>query len=101
MMAEGEQINPQDLGSDDPISTLNQLNPASAAPAEQSTVPMPDSVPAPTDLKTLQQRHECQLLEQALQQHQGNRTAAAKSLGISRATFYNRLRRCQSDRQTV
>lgn len=104
VMAEGEQINPQDLGSDDPISALDPVTAlqsfsSQASPAtSRSTDPQNDSVPAkpaPTDLKSLQQQHECQLLQEALDRHQGNRTAAAQSLGISRATFYNRLKRCQ------
>lgn len=104
VMAEGEQISPQDLGSDDPISALESLSEPrirtkpepqagrSSAPAEQT---------APTDLKSLQQQHECQLLQEALNRHQGNRTAAAQSLGISRATLYNRLKRCQKNSADV
>ncbi|OOV87056.1 sigma-54 interaction domain-containing protein [Oceanospirillum linum] len=95
VMAEGEQIGPMDLGSEDPISTLNKLSLASAQP-DKAPVSKTETVSA-SDLKTLRQRHECQLLEEALHQHQGNRTAAAKSLGISRATFYNRIRRCRTD----
>lgn len=104
VMAEGEQISPQDLGSDDPISALDPsavlqsfASPATQVVSDASDL-QNDSVtakPAPTDLKSLQQQHECQLLQEALNRHQGNRTAAAQSLGISRATFYNRLKRCQ------
>lgn len=40
---------------------------------------------------TLQETEE-QLMRQALEQHQGNVTAAARALGVSRATLYRRLK---------
>lgn len=49
---------------------------------------LPCASPGASRLQQLQ----AQTLSQALQEHGGNATAAARSLGISRATFYRKLR---------
>lgn len=78
VMAEGNLITPSDLGADEhqPHLTLNHQD-----------------VPA-TSLKQQRLNAERQALEQALEDNSGNRTAAARQLGISRATLYVRLKRC-------
>jgi len=85
VMAEGERITAEDLGASDSLASRVDIG--------ASHILLKPSDPA-TRFKVLRQKHDCTLLEAALQQHQGNRTAAAKSLGISRATFYNRLKKC-------
>ncbi|WP_299201157.1 sigma 54-interacting transcriptional regulator [uncultured Amphritea sp.] len=73
VMAELDAIYPDDLGADDIVQ----------------------STPIGTDnsLAHSRDRAESQMLQQALEQCQHNKTRAAKQLGISRATLYNRIRR--------
>ncbi len=73
VMAEQELIYPDDLGADD---------------IAQSTPFCADN-----HLTQSRDKAELQTLQQALQQCQHNKTRAAKQLGISRATLYNRIRR--------
>ncbi|WP_428036500.1 sigma-54 interaction domain-containing protein [Amphritea sp.] len=73
VMAEQEVIYPDDLGADD---------------IAQSTPFCADN-----HLTQSRDKAELQTLQQALQQCQHNKTRAAKQLGISRATLYNRIRR--------
>jgi transcriptional regulator with PAS, ATPase and Fis domain len=42
------------------------------------------------------EKMEAVLIEQALQQHGGNRTAAAKSLGIDPSTLFRKLKKRSS-----
>ena len=60
-----------------------------ADPSEGSASPLADAVviPVPSTLPDAQQR----LIDAALRRHNGNRSAAAAELGISRRTLYNRL----------
>lgn len=73
VMAELDAIYPDDLGADDLVQ----------------------STPIDTDNSLAQSRDraESHMLQQALEQCQHNKTRAAKQLGISRATLYNRIRR--------
>ena len=72
VMAEGDYIEPEDLGAFDDL----------AEPTTQDC-----------SLKSQRQQTELELIEQAIQQCNGNKTAAAKKLGISRASLYQRLNR--------
>ncbi|BBB27514.1 sigma-54 interaction domain-containing protein [Amphritea japonica] len=73
VMAEQELISTEDLGAEDLISTNETI--------------------AFTDLNQAKNHAEAESLQQALTQSQHNKTKAAKLLGISRATLYNRIKR--------
>ncbi len=72
VMAERDAIYPDDLGAEDLVPSPVQY----------------------ADTTLLQSRHkdELHILQQTLQQCQYNKTRAARQLGISRATLYNRLK---------
>lgn len=72
VMAEADAIYPQDLGAEEVILT---------------------SRPPVDDLAHSRNAAERNALQQALRQCQYNKTKAAKLLGISRATLYNRIKR--------
>ena len=80
VMAEGQQIEPSDLGALDDL------------PSESELSPPPSRTPESLNDHRLQAERIA--LEQALIQSGGNKSAAARNLGISRATFYERLKRC-------
>ncbi|WP_415890184.1 sigma-54 interaction domain-containing protein [Neptuniibacter sp. SY11_33] len=71
VMAEGSSIEAPDLGE-------NEEQPHHRHPL--------------TNLKSYRKEHERSAIEEAIQQCNGNKTAAAKLLGISRASLYQRLR---------
>lgn len=78
VMAEGDQIEPADLGALDDLPT----DVTSQPPAKAES------------LNDQRLNAERIALENALTENGGNKTAAARQLGISRATFYERLKRC-------
>ncbi|MDI3325059.1 sigma 54-interacting transcriptional regulator [Pontibacterium granulatum] len=78
VMAEGDQIEPADLGALDDL------------PTDTTTAP-PVKAESLSDQRLQAERIA---LENALAENGGNKTAAARQLGISRATFYERLKRC-------
>lgn len=73
VMAEGEMICPEDLGAFDDL---------------------PDKSPtsSPSDLKSIKRDTSVRSIQQAIQQCNGNKTEAAKLLGISRASLYQHLK---------
>lgn len=78
VMAEGTVLTPSDLGAD-----------------EERAIALPDTADTPaSSLKQHRLTAERQALEQALEANGGNRSAAARQLGISRATLYVRMKRC-------
>lgn len=79
VMAEGHQIEPKDLGA------LDNL-PAD----ERSQTPSIDSSLSEQRLDT-----DRAALERAITQAGGNKSEAARRLGISRATLYERMKRCK------
>lgn len=70
VMAEGEYIEARDLGSNDATPQTMQVS----------------------GLKRQRKEHDRIAIEEAIQQCDGNKTAAAKLLGISRAGLYQRLK---------
>ena len=68
---------------------LQEIDPLAAVPERPELPEGEESVeiPVPTTLRKAE-RH---LIDEALRRHDGNRTAAANELGISRRTLYTRL----------
>jgi len=101
LMMSGDQIYADDFGIQvsatslptDPLtmSNLPQHTPSQHAPSQQTASAQTNR------LQQQRQQSDFELIQQAIRQHNGNRTAAAKSLGISRATLYNRLKKAQTE----
>lgn len=72
VMAEGEMIHAEDLGAND-------------VPPETSILEQP------TDLKSIKRDTSLRSIQEAIQKCNGNKTEAAKLLGISRANLYQQL----------
>ena len=79
VMAEGEQIEAADLGAQDDLPT-----------------PLPEQSSRPASLKNRQQKASCEAIFEAIDACHGNKTLAAKQLGIGRATLYEQLKKCQN-----
>lgn len=107
VMAEGDQIYANDFGIQVSDTSLTTEVPLPKNPLEQTNTTAKSDNPQQspqqrTDAQTnrLQQQRQqsdFELIQKAIQKHNGNRTAAAKSLGISRATLYNRLKKSQTE----
>ncbi|MFW1677656.1 sigma-54 interaction domain-containing protein [Pontibacter sp. JAM-7] len=78
VLAEGPTISAADLGAFDDLPEIG---------------PAPDA-----SLRTSREQAECRALHNAIRRCQGNKTAAAEMLGISRATLYQRLKSCRPSR---
>jgi DNA-binding NtrC family response regulator len=73
VMAEGEMICPEDLGAFDDLPDKSHIS-------------------TPSDLKSIKRDTSVRSIQQAIQQCNGNKTEAAKVLGISRASLYQHLK---------
>lgn len=71
-----------------PPSAAPSPSPCSAAPPHPSV----SATPQPTTSLTLEEMEE-QMVRQAISQSQGNLSAAAQQLGISRQTLYNKMKK--------
>jgi DNA-binding NtrC family response regulator len=78
VMAEGSAIEPGDLGAYDDLPSIT---------------PLPN---APTELINARRDADRHSIAMALEKAGGNKSKAAKLLGISRATLYERLKKCQA-----
>ncbi|WP_147695320.1 sigma-54-dependent Fis family transcriptional regulator [Vogesella mureinivorans] len=74
------------------LRQLDNLLRTLLALADDGTVLTPDHLPATLRGQDAGPRHTAGTLHSLLQQHGGNASAAARALGISRSTFYRRLR---------
>ncbi|MFT3770121.1 MAG: sigma-54 dependent transcriptional regulator [Minicystis sp.] len=77
------------LGEADVRRELSRQSPLPDAPAKSE--PVPSSDPGAALLDTRRREAERAALQTALQQAGGNRTLAARILGVSRRTLYNKL----------
>lgn len=74
------------------LRQLDNLLRTLLALADDGTVLTPAHLPASLRSQEDSPRHTANTLHSLLQQHGGNASAAARALGISRSTFYRRLR---------
>lgn len=74
------------------LRQLDNLLRTLLALVDDGTVLTPDHLPATLRAAQPAQRQTANTLHSLLQQHGGNASAAARALGISRSTFYRRLR---------
>ena len=93
MVGDDGQIAPQHLPDDflDDLRAAGQPAPAAASPMQApagtpSAAPAPPAPPPQQNLQDL----TLQAMAQMLQRHQGNVSAAAKALGVSRNTIYRK-----------
>lgn len=78
------------------VSHLPSLSAPSAAPAVR-----PETEGELRPLDEMLGRYEAQLLEEALRRHRGNKTAAARALGISVRNLYYKLEKYNIDKNSV
>ncbi|MED5075442.1 helix-turn-helix domain-containing protein, partial [Anoxybacillus geothermalis] len=78
------------------VSHLPPLFAPSAAPAVR-----PETEGELRPLDEMLGRYEAQLLEEALRRHRGNKTAAARALGISVRNLYYKLEKYNIDKNSV
>lgn len=64
---------------------------------ERRIAPPPSESPATVPAAATLAEHERQVILAAIQRHEGNRTAAARELGVSRRTLHYKLREYQED----
>ncbi|MBE7635986.1 AAA family ATPase [Sneathiella sp. P13V-1] len=81
----GDQLTSQDF------KEVLKLNPKTITPSTEPSPSLLDTEGEIMDLKTLQQQTEKRAIIKALKITGGNRSKAAKLLGISRAQFYEKL----------
>lgn len=82
------------------ISHLPPLSAPSAAPSAAPSV-RPETEGEFRPLDEMLGRYEAQLLEEALRRHRGNKTAAARALGISVRNLYYKLEKYNIDKSSV
>ncbi len=78
---------------------ISHLPPLSAPSAAPSVRPETEGEFRPLD--EMLGRYEAQLLEEALRRHRGNKTAAARALGISVRNLYYKLEKYNIDKNSV
>ncbi|AKM19614.1 Arginine utilization regulatory protein RocR [Geobacillus sp. 12AMOR1] len=78
---------------------VSHLPPLSAPSAAPSVRPETEGELRPLD--EMLGRYEAQLLEEALRRHRGNKTAAARALGISVRNLYYKLEKYNIDKNSV
>jgi len=98
-MARGEELAPEDF----PMEHLT-WTPANTSGDEKLEIPDPpprEANPAYPSLKTLEEekiQREREKIFEALRLHDGNRTLAARELGISKSTLWRKIKRTRLDR---
>lgn len=83
------------LADDGCFVTHDLLSPKlqAAGPGGAAGLAAADSGPGGTTLKVAMERHEAQLLREALSRNGGNQTRTAEDLGVSRRTLVERIQR--------
>ncbi|MCM2318202.1 MAG: propionate catabolism operon regulatory protein PrpR [Pseudomonas sp.] len=95
-IVERAAISALELEYGDQGSSLTTLFPELFEDA-QAELPMPPSMPAPDDLRSLGKAAEAAHARQVLHACQGDQDEAARRLGVSRTTLWRRLRVSQGD----
>lgn len=75
-----------------PQATEERPQAATTVPSANPSIPETTPIPAHTDLKSIAQGAEYQMIMQVLYQTRFNKSKAAQVLGIDRKTLYNKLR---------
>jgi two-component system response regulator HydG len=98
-MANGEELTPEDF----PMQSLT-WNSSNPDPVDDPQVPLAapkETMPSYPSLRVLEEEKmdkEREKVFEALRLHDGNRTLAAKELGISKSTLWRKIKRTQLDR---
>jgi DNA-binding NtrC family response regulator len=82
-VATGRDIRPEDLGLAEPVSLVR---------AAERGSPLPDDDGLPLTDRSLEALEEA-LIRRVLREERGNKSRAARVLGVHRATLYNKLKR--------
>ena len=95
VLCESSTISPNDLGAEDSLLQQPQPTTPEAVTPTPSTTPNEPAVDKPLGLKDTLSHVQKQTLLNALSRAKGNKSLAAKQLGISRSTLYDQLKKCR------
>ena len=72
-------------------ATYTDAPSSSVTPIKVPTISATDNPPSGVTLDQVVAKFEAEVINKVIAQHHGNKTLAAKSLGITRGTLYNKL----------